>query len=116
MKNKGLENGLEFESVVSKVRDVLGEYLRKSKSGDSAVLNQKEPNVIAKELKLEERFRQGFDSPEDIADFTKNYLVNTNHLRHPHYLGHQVAVPKDLSGIPEFINGTVNNPGSLYEM
>jgi len=31
-------------------------------------------------------------------------------------MGHQVAVPHDLSGIPDWINGTINNPSSLYEM
>ena len=31
-------------------------------------------------------------------------------------MGHQVAVPHDLSGIPELIHGTINNPSSLYEM
>ena len=27
-----------------------------------------------------------------------------------------MAVPHDLSGIPELIHGTINNPSSLYEM
>ena len=31
-------------------------------------------------------------------------------------MGHQVAVPHDLSGIPDWIHGTINNPSSLYEM
>ena len=31
-------------------------------------------------------------------------------------MGHQVAVPQDLSGIPDWIHGTINNPSSLYEM
>ena len=28
-------------------------------------------------------------------------------------MGHQVAVPQDLSGIPDWIHGTVNNPSFI---
>ena len=31
-------------------------------------------------------------------------------------MGHQVAVPHPISGIPDWIHGTANNPSSLYEM
>ena len=94
----------------------LENYIQQSKAEKSVVLNQQSPDVIAEELQLKERFRHGFQNQSDLLDFTATYLEHTNHLSHPHYMGHQVAVPQELSGIPELIHGSINNPSSLYEM
>ena len=94
----------------------LKEYISKSNNGNTVVLNQQAPEVIAQELQLKERLENGFKDENDLLYFTQTYLQHTNHLTHPHYYGHQVAVPQELSGIPELIHGTINNPSSLYEM
>ena len=107
---------MKNEHVISSVGKLLVEYLEKSKAMETAALHQVDPEEIAKALALKERFIKGFHEEEDMLDFIRTYLTHTNHLSHPHYMGHQVAVPQDLSGIPELIHGTVNNPSSLYEM
>lgn len=91
-------------------------YIKKSISEGELVLNQKSPEEISKVLEVETLFENGFQSTHQINKFISNYLENTNHLKNPRYMGHQVAVPHDLSGIPDWINGTINNPSSLYEM
>ena len=88
----------------------------KVKNGNTQVLKQQSPEKIAEKLEVEKHFKKGFNSVTSIKDFISKYLENTNHLRSPRYMGHQVAVPQDLSGIPDWIHGTVNNPSSLYEM
>ena len=107
---------LSTEKTIFEVAKVLENHIYDSVNKKTFALNQIEPELIAKKLKLKERLNSGFKSSEDIIDFLKNYLENTNHLNHPHYMGHQVAVPQELSGIPELIHGTINNPSSLYEM
>ena len=104
------------KAIIAQVGQLLEQHLGNSKAKLTPALNQQAPEVIAHDLQLKERLEQGFQGEEDLLAFVKTYLTHTNHLSHPHYMGHQVAVPHDLSGIPEHIHGTINNPSSLYEM
>lgn len=104
------------KAIIAEVGQLLEQHLIRSKAKETPALNQQAPEIIAKDLQLKERFVHGFDGEADLLAFVKSYLTHTNHLSHPHYMGHQVAVPQDLSGIPELIHGTINNPSSLYEM
>ena len=38
-------------------------------------------------------FENGFSSTKELNEFINIYLENTNHLKNPRYMGHQVAVP-----------------------
>ena len=107
---------LPFLQTKEQIAVLLNEYIERSKNGEGPVLLQEKPEQIAQELQLDTVFENGFQNLEDLIDFVKTYLANTNHLNNPKYMGHQVAVPQDLSGIPDWIHGTVNNPSSLYEM
>ena len=107
---------LPFDVTQAVVSEALEQYIKQSTTVDSEVLNQKAPESIAKQLKVEELFHKGFQNTNQIKDFVNTYLEHTNHLKNPRYMGHQVAVPHDLSGIPDWIHGTINNPSSLYEM
>lgn len=110
------QNSFQFEEVNHEISQLIEHYISESKNGNTQVLKQQSPEKIAKKLKVETHFKKGFNSVTSIKDFISKYLENTNHLRNPRYMGHQVAVPQDLSGIPDWIHGTVNNPSSLYEM
>ena len=105
-----------IQETIDRVGQLLHDHLSQSKAGNTPALNQQAPETIAKDLQLKERLKQGFSGQADLLSFVGTYLTHTNHLSHPHYMGHQVAVPQDLSGIPELIHGTINNPSSLYEM
>jgi L-2,4-diaminobutyrate decarboxylase len=107
---------LPFLQTKEQIAVLLNEYIERSKNGEGPVLLQEKPEQIAQELQLDTVFENGFQNLEDLIDFVKTYLAHTNHLNNPKYMGHQVAVPQDLSGIPDWIHGTVNNPSSLYEM
>ena len=110
------KNSFRFQEVNQEISELLDQYLIKSRKRKSHVLKQQSPETIANKLCVEYNFTRGFDSIEAIKNFISTYLENTNHLWNPKYMGHQVAVPHDLSGIPDWIHGTVNNPSSLYEM
>tara|TARA_B100001175_G_scaffold69411_2_gene57271 strand:+ start:3413 stop:4861 length:1449 start_codon:yes stop_codon:yes gene_type:complete len=103
---------LRFNQIHAKVSMLLSNYIDEN----DHVLKQKDPKIIANKLNLKSNLKKGFENDDSMMEFIKNYLSNTNHLKNPRYMGHQVAVPHDLSGIPEMIHGTINNPSSLYEM
>ena len=107
-----IKSQMLFNQIHAKVSMLLSKYIKE----DDHVLKQINPKKIATELNLKDTLKNGFDNIDSMMAFIKNYLSNTNHLKNPGYMGHQVAVPQDLSGIPEMIHGTINNPSSLYEM
>ena len=115
-KRNEVENPMSFLAIKERIAALLYTHLQQSKKGDSKVLNQEHPERIAEELQLKNLFQNGFQNIQNITDFIQGYLKHTNHLSNPRYMGHQVAVPQDLSGIPDWIHGTINNPSSLYEM
>lgn len=115
-KRTEVENPMSFLAIKERIAALLYTYLQQSKKGDSKVLNQEHPERIAEELQLKNLFQNGFQNIQNITDFIQGYLKHTNHLSNSRYMGHQVAVPQDLSGIPDWIHGTINNPSSLYEM
>ena len=104
------------KKIIAQVGELLSAHLAKSKAKATPALNQRPAKEIAEALQLKHYLKNGFQSADEINTFVSTYLSHTNHLQHPHYMGHQVAVPQDLSGIPELIHGTINNPSSLYEM
>lgn len=107
---------LPFLKTKERIAVLLNEYIERSKNGEGPVLFQQKPEQIAEALHLNALFENGFQNLENLESFVKTYLTHTNHLNNPKYMGHQVAVPQDLSGIPDWIHGTINNPSSLYEM
>ena len=110
------QNTLPLKKVNFEISALLEDYIEKSREEKTFVLNQRSPKSIAEALQTEHHFKNGFKTTAALIKFISIYLDNTNHLRNPKYMGHQVAVPQDLSGIPDWIHGTVNNPSSLYEM
>lgn len=107
---------LPFSETKRIITSVLEDYIRESHEEQGEVLKQNSPEEIAKSLAIKSIFQKGFQNVEELQTFVKTYLKNTNHLKNPRYMGHQVAVPHDLAGIPDWIHGTINNPSSLYEM
>jgi L-2,4-diaminobutyrate decarboxylase len=104
---------IEAKNIVAKA---LENYIHESTLSESKVLKQQSPKEIAESLEVQNLFEKGFQNTNQLNSFITTYLKHTNHLKNPKYMGHQVAVPQDLSGIPDWIHGTINNPSSLYEM
>ena len=109
-------NSHDFKSVSEVVVSKLATYLDKSQQGNAKVLTQNPPEEIAKELQLEKLIKEGVLNSTTVDQFLDSYLANTQHLHHPQYIGHQVAVPHVASGIADFIHGVINNPMAIYEM
>jgi len=106
----------DFKEITEVVSEKLANYLDKSQEGNNKVLIQKPAEQLAKDLHLEKYIKEGGLSTTSVASFMDTYLENTQHIHHPHYIGHQVAVPHVVSGIADLIHGTINNPMAIYEM
>jgi len=109
-------NSQDLKAISEVVLDKLCSYLAKSQAGNEKILIQRPARQIAQQLQLEKWVKEGGFNAASVSKFMEDYLSNTQHIHHPHYIGHQVAVPHVASGISDFIHGVINNPMSIYEM
>jgi len=109
-------NSQDLKAITDVVLDKLCNYISDSQKGNNKILIQKPAEDIAHELQLEKWVKEGGLNPASANTFMDAYLTNTQHIHHPHYIGHQVAVPHVASGIADFIHGIINNPMAIYEM
>ena len=109
-------NSKDFKTISQVVVDKLALYLEQSQKGQGKVLTQRFAQDLAKDLELEKWIRHGGLDTKSASKFMDTYLANTQHMHHPHYIGHQVAVPHVASGLADLIHGVVNNPMAIYEM
>jgi len=106
----------DFKEVSHQITQILSSYLLKSHSAYGQVLQQKNATKLAEEMRLEKWIIEGNLTETDINEFMHVFLSNSQHLHHPHYIGHQAAGPHLASSIADYINGVVNNPVGIYEM
>ena len=106
----------DFKAVGDIVLNKLQHYLQESQAGQGKVLVQQPIGELASKMQLEKWIKEGGLTPADAANFLDVYLANTQHMHHPQYIGHQVAVPHVASGLADLIHGTINNPMAIYEM
>lgn len=109
-------NPQDFRAVADIVTEKLQTYLGESQAGKGKVLVQKPIAELAQSMQLEKWIREGGFTPQTAGEFLDVYLPNTQHMHHPHYIGHQVSVPHVASSMADFVHGVINNPMAIYEM
>lgn len=105
-----------YLSAANKVAKELSSYLEKSQKAQTHVVNLRPMSEISEELKISELIRSGGLDNENLTDFLRAYLDNSMHMHHPHYIGHQVAIPHPAAALADMIHGLICNPMSIYEM
>lgn len=110
-------NAETLQKMILEVSNQLSIYLRESQNGDGKVLDQKAAQPLANQLNINELVKSGgLHLEKGISQFLDGYLTHSQHMHHPQYIGHQVAVPHIGSGIADLIHGVINNPMAIYEM
>ncbi|MEE9381613.1 MAG: pyridoxal-dependent decarboxylase, partial [Hyphomonadaceae bacterium] len=110
------DHNTSIEALGRLVLEALHDYRITSEAGTGPVLVQKPAAELAEELGLEAWLREGGLDAANVEDFLTPYLENTQHMHHPGYIGHQVAVPHAGSSLADMVHGAINNPMAIYEM
>ncbi len=58
-------------------------------------------------------------APDPVAALTTlldDVLTHSNHLHHPHYVGHRVTAPPPQAAVTELFSALLNNVMAVYEM
>jgi len=100
----------------AKVLAALGEYKAESSAAKSHVVRQKKPQELARAMQVANWIRNGGLGADNYEEFLAPYLEHSQHLHHPGFIGHQVAVPHEGAAIADMIHGVINNPMAVYEM
>ncbi|PHR93707.1 MAG: diaminobutyrate decarboxylase [Robiginitomaculum sp.] len=106
----------ETEDIGQLIWARLNAYREHSQTGQGPVLTQMPAQDLAQDLQLKNWIEQGGLNADTVDRFLEPYLKNTQHMHHPGYIGHQVAVPHIGASLAEMIHGVTNNPMAVYEM
>jgi L-2,4-diaminobutyrate decarboxylase len=102
-----------FRENADRIRDLIAGELESTRDRSGKVLVQKSIDEILRELDFDRLVAEG---KGDLAAVARAFLANVNHLRHPRYLGNQVAVPMIPSIFADLVAGATNNGMAVYEM
>jgi L-2,4-diaminobutyrate decarboxylase len=118
MKDNKTKNPLPFDpeafrSEGHRIVDILADYLGDALSGrDMSVLPWRQPDDLTEMFS----FSSGGGETEPLDTWVKRIIESSNHLHHPHYIGHQVTSPLPLTAIVQFCTTLLNNGAAIYEM
>lgn len=104
------------ETLAQHVLRALETYQGESERGNTPALHQQEPEFLNREMGLVKWIRDGGLNASNYAQFLTPYLAHSQHMHHPGFIGHQVAVPHEGAAIADMIHGVINNPMAVYEM
>lgn len=106
-------NPEEFRNNGHKLVDILAEYLNDALSGkEMPVLPWHDPEQLAGIFSFHSE--GGKNEPFDL--YMKRIIAYSNHLHHPHYIGHQVTSPLPLTALVHLCTSLLNNGAAIYEM
>ena len=108
--------GNDLVPVVNKTAEVLAQYVTDAAEAKIPAAQLKPLQENIELLQAESLIRDGGLKNNGLADFVKNYVDHSTRLHHPAFLAHQTASPNTASAVADLIHGTINNPGSMYEM
>ncbi len=92
--------------------DQLAEYLKTIQDPQSSgpVLPWIPPNQLLQKWSAE------FETIRDPQMLIQDVIEGSNHLHHPHYVGHQVTAPLPLGAVFSMVSSFLNNGSAVYEM
>ncbi len=103
----------EFRHEGHKLVDILSDYLKRTLKGEEkTVLPWNEPDKLAEIFS----FDSASGENEPFENYIERVLKYTNHLHHPHYVGHQVTTPLPVTALVQFCTSLLNNGAAIYEM
>lgn len=100
----------QFRAEGHALIDKLSDYLSKASLGQMPVLSGQSPEgLLAKWGAPDEHHG------DSLASLLDEVIADSNHLHHPHYMGHQCAVPLPDAALCEFAAALLNNT-NVFEM
>jgi len=102
----------DFRANGHQLIDLLADYLADATSGKPMpVLPHSQPDEMLG------FWEANFSNPHfDLQQYFATLIRQSNHIHHPHYMGHQVVPPAPLAALTELSEALLNNGMAIYEM
>lgn len=101
-----------FRQQAHALVDLLADHLARAEAGTHPVLPYTEPD---EQLAYWQADFQQPVNPDPLPLLT-DMVRRSIHLHHPHFMGHQVAVPLPLAALTGLVTGMLNQGQAVYEM
>jgi len=102
----------EFRREGHQLVDLLASYLEDCREEKPmAVLPPSDPEAMV-DYWANDMKNPGFN----LQHFYGTLIQQSNHIHHPHYMGHQVVPPAPLAALTELLEALINNGMAIYEM
>ena len=101
-----------FRQQAHALVDLLADHLERIETGTDPVLPYTEPDEQLSYWQAD--FQKPVDA--DPLPLLTNMVQRSIHLHHPHFMGHQVAVPLPLASLMGMLTGMLNQGQAVYEM
>lgn len=102
-----------FRSQAHQWVDLVADYLKQAATDSEMPVLPVVPPAEMLDL-VEEGFP--IEPEGDLLELLNALITRSNHLHHPHYLGHQVATVLPVAALVEATNALLNNGMAIYEM
>ncbi len=99
-------------TLIDQLSDYLASVTTEPERSGFPVLPAISPNEMLKQWGGE--FSQSGGS--DFNTLIEHVIAQSNHLHHPHYIGHQVSAPLPLAALCDLVASFLNNGTAVYEM
>jgi len=99
----------EFRKAGHALVDMLSGHLTKGQQNQEKVLHYQTPES-------ELNFWKQQPETQDVLSLFKNIIQHSINVQHPHFIGHQVAVPALMSGLSSLLVDILGNGTGVYEM
>jgi L-2,4-diaminobutyrate decarboxylase len=106
---------MSFESDAEIVIQALGDFYRRSISGQERVIRLSPMSDLVSDMDLSSLIRDGGLSGEKLARFVDRYLAGITRIYHPANIAHQQAVPHYAAALAGLVDNFVSSDGSIYE-
>ncbi|BBM82629.1 pyridoxal phosphate-dependent decarboxylase family protein [Candidatus Uabimicrobium amorphum] len=100
-----------FTDNTNKIVLILQEHLKSMHRADKKVLETTDwESILDRCSQMDRRFTNSWDT------FLREVVEHSQHLHHPHYIGHQVAVPLPMAAAVDLLSSFLNNSTAIVEM
>lgn len=107
-------NTEHFQEECKKIVDILYKHIKECQSESIPATKYRKPDEVLADWDFD--FEEVGEGLEALQSYLERFVEGSCHLQHPHYMGHQVAVPMPLAAISTLVTTFLNSTSAVYEM
>jgi L-2,4-diaminobutyrate decarboxylase len=100
----------DFKTAGYELVNLLSDYLSSTQQAPDSML------VSAHQTPAQQREKWKNYASKDLSEYFKEFLQDSIHVHHPHYMGHQISPTAPIAALASMMSDFLNNGMGIYEM